>query len=345
MTNRSGSVVRERSKSLLVSIIIPVYQVSDYVERCLLSVMNQTYQNIECIIVDDSSTDDSIAKCEWLINEYVGPIKFHMLHHEQNRGLSAARNTGTDAASGNYIYYLDSDDEITSDCIERFVTIVMNHPDVEMVVGKHKSVEKGEIDLCIYEKLDSEYHSNEDIFYAFRKHGLPIYAWNKLIKRTFLTQYAITFIEGIVWEDAPWSFFVYKNLSNLYVCDQVTYHYYIRPNSIVTGTDRYTYGKSFSISYGVILDNLTEGREREELELYANGFCRRFLEFKTTIPVYNELMKKYRRLSMDYSSKRVLLKLYVTQHIPNESAALKAIDSIQSFRSRIKKRRKMCKSE
>lgn len=142
-----------------------------------------------------------------------------------------------------------------------------------------------------------------------------------------------------MFEDTPWAFFVYKNLSNLYICNQVTYHYYIRPNSIVTGTDRHTIGKSFSISYGVILANLTAGREREELKLYANGFCKRYLEFKTTIAAYNDLMRKYRKLSMDYNSKMVLLKLFVAQHIPFESVALKTIDSIQSFRKRIKKRR------
>lgn len=347
MTGESESVSGKKSKDLLVSVIIPVYQVSAYVERCLQSVMNQTNQNIECILVDDYSTDDSVDKCERLISSYNGPIKFQILHHERNRGLSAARNTGTDAASGDYIYYLDSDDEITLDCLERLLAIVVCHPDAEMVVGNYKRIEDGEVILNIYKQQVSEYHSNEEIFSEFKKHDLPVVAWNKLIKRSFLKQYAISFIEGIVWEDTPWSFFVYKNLSNLFVCNQVTYHYYIRPHSIVTGTDRYTYGKSFSISYGVILDNLTEGRECIELDLYANGFCKRYLEFKLTIPAYNDLMKKYRRLSMDYdySSKKVLLKLYVAQHIPNESAALKAIDSIQSFRNRIKKRRKKTESK
>lgn len=340
MTGESEFIPKERSKVFLVSVVIPVYQVSDYVERCLLSVMSQTYQNIECIIVDDCSPDDSITKCEQLIEGYQGPLKFHILHHERNRGLSAARNTGTDAASGVYIYYLDSDDEITTDCIERLVALVGNHHDAEMVVGNSKRIENGEIELRLYEQLDSEYHSNEEIFSVFKKHNLPIVAWTKLIKRSFLTQNAISFIEGIVWEDTPWSFFVYKNLSNLYICNQVTYHYYIRPNSIVTGTDRYTYGKSFSVSYGVIFDNLTAGRGREELELYVNGFCRRYLEFKKTISTYKDLMKKYRGLSVKYNSRKVLLKLVITQYMPFGLVALKTIDSVQSFRKRIKKRRK-----
>lgn len=248
MTKESGSVARGKSKDLLVSVIIPVYQVSDYVERCLLSVMNQTYQDIECIIVDDCSADDSIAKCKRLIDCYQGSIKFRIIHHEQNRGLSAARNTGTKAASGDYLYYLDNDDEITSDCIERLVAIVVNHPEAEMVIGNHERIKNGEIIFHKFKHQVSEYHSNKEVFASFKKHELPIAAWNKLIKRSFLTQNTISFIEGIVWEDTPWSFFVYKNLSNLYICYQVTYHYYIRPNSIVTGSDKYTFGKCFSIS-------------------------------------------------------------------------------------------------
>ena len=339
MTGGSESVPKERSKDFLVSVIIPVFQVSDYVERCLISVMKQTYTNIECIIVDDCSMDDSIEKCERLIKGYHGPIEFKILHHEVNRGLSAARNTGTAAAIGKYLYYLDGDDEITSDCLETLVTIARDHPQAEVVVGNHVRIEKGVVINNLIKQDTSEYHSNKEIFSAFKKNELQIAAWNKLIKRSFLTQHAISFLEGIVWEDTPWSFFVYKNLSNLYVCNRVTYHYYIRPHSIVTGTDRYTYGKSFSVSYGVIFDNLTAGRECEELELYVNGFCRRYLEYKTSIPAYKDLMKKYRRLSVDYNSRKVLLKLVITQYMPFGLDALKMIDSVQLFRKRLKKRR------
>lgn len=91
-----------------ISIIIPVYNVAEYITECLQSVIRQTYQGeIECIIVEDCGTDNSIAVAERLIAEYRGSIEFRILHHERNRGLSAARNTGTDAATGDYIYYLD----------------------------------------------------------------------------------------------------------------------------------------------------------------------------------------------------------------------------------------------
>ena len=96
-----------------VSIIIPVYNVSLYIERCIKSVMSQTYQDIECILVNDATPDDSIAIAERLIADYNGTIQFRILNHEHNKGQSTARNTGIDASTGDYLYFLDSDDEIT----------------------------------------------------------------------------------------------------------------------------------------------------------------------------------------------------------------------------------------
>ena len=97
-----------------VSIIIPVYNVSAYIERCVKSVMKQTYSgDIECILVNDATPDDSIDIAKRLIADYNGPIQFRILNHEHNKGFSATRNTGIDAATGDYLYFFDSDDEIT----------------------------------------------------------------------------------------------------------------------------------------------------------------------------------------------------------------------------------------
>lgn len=118
-----------------VSIIIPVYNVSDNIERCILSVINQTYHHIECIVVDDGSPDDSMEKCYSLINHYVGPILFSVVAHERNLGLSAARNTGIDKSNGDYIFFLDGDDELLPYSIQCMVDITELYPKVEMVQG------------------------------------------------------------------------------------------------------------------------------------------------------------------------------------------------------------------
>lgn len=119
-----------------VSVIIPVYNVEPYIAACIQTVMRQTYQGeLECILVDDCGTDNSMEIAEKLISDYQGPIEFRILHHEHNRGLSAARNTGTAASKGDYIYFLDSDDEISPNCIELMANVVLKHPQVEVVQG------------------------------------------------------------------------------------------------------------------------------------------------------------------------------------------------------------------
>ena len=109
-------------QDIKISIVIPIYNVAPYVEECIQSVMNQTWKGkLECILVDDCGTDDSMKVATEKLKEYEGNIDFRVIRHERNRGLSAARNSGIDAVTGDYVYFLDSDDEITPDCIDLLV--------------------------------------------------------------------------------------------------------------------------------------------------------------------------------------------------------------------------------
>ena len=145
-----------------VSIVIPVYNVEPYIEECLQSVMRQTYLGMmECILVDDCGTDNSMGIAEQLIEAYNGPIDFKVLHHEHNRGVSAARNTGIDAACGEYIFFLDSDDWISDDCIER-LTQPLEFEKYDFVVG-HYERDGGD---WLVSYPEGEYHN-----YGLRRNG------------------------------------------------------------------------------------------------------------------------------------------------------------------------------
>ena len=123
-----------------ISIIVPVYNVEEYIEDCLRSITAQTYKGeVECIIVDDCTPDSSCTIIEKFISKYAGNIQFKLLHHEKNRGLSAARNTGIDATTGEYIYFLDSDDEITPNCIE-LLAEPLKKEKYDFVIGDYKTV-------------------------------------------------------------------------------------------------------------------------------------------------------------------------------------------------------------
>lgn len=214
-----------------VSIIIPVYNVSDYVERCISSVMAQTYKGpVECIIVDDCGTDDSIEKCRRMIAEYDGPIEFKILHHERNRGLSAARNTGTAVATGDYVYYLDSDDEITPDCVQKMVEVVEKDQTVEMVMGGIRRV--GDDFQWSHFLKKGVYNANL-IEYAC-SYQIYTMAWNKLLKTEFIRENQLFFKEGLLHEDVLWNVQVACFLKTMASIEDVTYLYLIREGSIQT---------------------------------------------------------------------------------------------------------------
>ena len=233
------------TKQPTISIIIPVYNVEEYITECLQSVMRQTYQGvIECILVDDCGTDNSIAVAEQLIAEYEtaksqvqdvrGRITFKILHHDHNRGLSAARNTGTDAATGDYIYYLDSDDYISDDCLE-----VLSEPLKErvydMVIGDIQTFGDKQGLQYLYEDRD-EIIGNDNVFAAYADRFIYVMAWNKLCKLSFLREYNITFLEGQLHEDDLWTYYVMLHIQAIAIQHIVLYYYRIHGNSIMLDT-------------------------------------------------------------------------------------------------------------
>ena len=287
---------------MTVSIIIPVFKVSDYVERCLLSVIKQDYSYIECIIVDDCSPDDSIVKSKRLIDGYVGPIRFKILHHKRNRGLSAARNTGTDAATGDYIFYLDSDDEITADCISKLASPILCNDTIELVQGNYKVHRIGGKQMIINPSTGPiRITTNEGVRELYHNyHILHVVAWNKLMKLSFIKDNGICFKEGLIYEDSLWMFYLLKYLKNVYVLNDVTYNYYVRPCSISTGTCHKEKGEAFSQIFKVILDQLTEGKEVLELNNNLQKFIDKFLSYKNDVPDYCSVMTLYRGKAKKY---------------------------------------------
>ena len=218
-----------------VSIIIPVYNVEPYIAECLQSVMRQTYQGpMECLMVDDCGTDKSMDIAERMIAEYEGPIEFSVLHHDENRGLSCARNTGMGAATGEYVYFLDSDDYITDDCINHLVSIAIEGD------GKHDVIagDNDEIGERVGEgKVKSDHGyvvSGEEYLRLFQFERCVFGgATNKLLKRSYLQKYNMDFVPNMVQEDYVFLFRLSCQPTLLYVSNKVTFHYRVRPGSIV----------------------------------------------------------------------------------------------------------------
>lgn len=289
-------------EKLSVSIVVPVYNVSLYIERCVKSVMAQTYPVMECIIVDDASLDDGIAKAERLIAGYDGSIRFVILHHDHNRGLSAARNTGTDAAMGDYIFYLDSDDEITPDCIEKLARPIKRDASIEMVEGNYQvfsdTPSTGKI------SQEEDFTSLAAVRGCFFDGGiLQVMAWNKLMLKRLLTDNGLYFKEGLLYEDNSWTYYVVKCLQHLYVIPDITYNYYKRPFSITTGLDKMEVAYHFSIIYEDLVNHFTPGEEAREAKHYLGSFFSYFMKYpkmegyKRALPFFEKALegREYRK--------------------------------------------------
>nr|WP_321453949.1 glycosyltransferase [uncultured Carboxylicivirga sp.] len=222
-----------------VSIVIPVYNVEKYIERCFNSVCRQTYNNtlIECIFIDDCGSDKSVILLQKLIADYKGLIEFKLVNHIENKGLSEARNTGTICATGEYVYYFDSDDEITDDCIETLVKLAKRYEGVDIVWGSADIIYehgRGKAYLIkdeINEFCDDQVWLKKAIL---KRTYLPVTAWNKLIRIGFLRANELFFKPGIIHEDEHWEFFVAKYIQSSAFCKKITYRHYINEGSIIT---------------------------------------------------------------------------------------------------------------
>lgn len=224
---------------MLVSIIIPIYNVAPYVEKCIRSVMAQTYRKLEVIIVDDCGTDNSMEIVESVIEENKNSeIIFHILRHEKNKGPGAARNTGIDIATGKYVFFLDSDDIIIPICIEFLVKYAIHYPEVDMVQGGYFSNTSKAIEWTRSPHLfpkGVEYMKNSSECRKLlqqRKH-LPM-VHNRLIRRSFIIDNKLYNEDHISGDDNLWTFFAGRYIKDIAFCNIPLYGRIYRPGSIVT---------------------------------------------------------------------------------------------------------------
>ena len=218
-----------------ISIIVPVYNVAPYIAACLQSVMHQTCQDaLECILVDDCGTDNSMEVVGEMLQSYEGPVGFRVVHHTQNRGLSAARNTGMAEATGDYVYFLDSDDEIAPDCIQRLATPLQQEA-FDMVVGECR-IEGGSIPGVALRLPGGTILRGKEILHAYRLQQWYMMSVNKLYRLDFLRHNALQFKEGILHEDELWSFQLACLAQSMTIISAETYIYKLRQGSITEHT-------------------------------------------------------------------------------------------------------------
>jgi len=243
----------------LVSIIVPVYNVEQYVVNAIDSIICQTYDNIEVIIVNDGSTDSSGEICKSYVEKHPDKIR---LINQKNMGLSAARNRGIDMASGEYIMFVDSDDTIAENAVELLLSTARSN-DADIVVTNYSKPGKNrKIKHIPNHKLLADVLNQTAPF----THS----AWGKLYKSTLFKDSSNRFAPGIIYEDLDFFPRIVMDCERIVYIDSLIY-YYNR-----TRTDSITNCKKTVRTDVLEITKNIQNRLENDRELYEAAVNRRF---------------------------------------------------------------------
>ena len=221
-----------KDDNIFVSIIIPIYNSEKYIEKCVESVVRQSYKNIEIILVNDGSKDRS----EEIINHYKDIDGRIIVVKKKNGGLSDARNAGIKVARGKYLFFLDADDYIDDDCIEDLVVLAEKFK-CEIAISDGIYEKNGEEQVYANEALGGENKrlSSEEVFKVFLQHrgfvGSPWTAWGKLYLKELFN--GIEYPVGRLSEDLATTPKLILKANNIAYSCKKTYHYIIREGSLI----------------------------------------------------------------------------------------------------------------
>lgn len=208
-----------------ISIIIPVYKVEPFLEKCILSILNQTFTNIEIIFIDDGSPDN----CGKMCDDYAAKDSRITVIHKKNGGLSSARNAGIDIAKGDYLMFIDSDDYVEPDFCEKAYHFVIDNNVLcasfgyyehwsdrtdEFHTSKSKLISANDAIKCLITK--------DDVIFNF--------AWNKIYHKSLFNN--IRYPEGKYYEDQGTTYKLFDAANTIYIDPSMLYHYNRRQETI-----------------------------------------------------------------------------------------------------------------
>lgn len=239
----------------LVSVIVPIYNVEEYLPQCLDSIISQVYQNIEILCVNDGATDNSTV----ILENYLQKDSRIKVVNQKNQGLSAARNTGLQHASGELIVFVDSDDWIENDLIEK-VCRTFSNEDVDFVCyGSYKFIEGCRKKTYAYKYPSDCIFSVDDP----KLMTVGVSTWGKMYRTRFLKQNKLLFPVGLYYEDVYFHWGCISFAKNIHLLEGVYYNYRVRDDSIM--------GRSKKRKKGMAVHHLYELNKIHQL-WKENGF-------------------------------------------------------------------------
>ncbi len=257
-----------KENKTFLSIIIPVYNVKEYLEHCISSFINSDYENYEIILVDDGSTDGSSLICDSLSEKYPRVQAYHI----QNSGPSAARNFGISRANGKYIFFCDSDDFVDSKEFENVMYEVENNPSDLYVLDRCHESSAPDVYFIDSIGLKTKEADIKDIY----KYALYIRIsapWKKIFKRELIESFKIEFPVGrILHEDLSFLLEYLKVTDRVYVLGQAMYYHRYAPNSLSKKTQFSQFNDIYSVYYEMVELVKLRGIGEEYLNHSQNRF-------------------------------------------------------------------------
>lgn len=262
-------------KSGLVSVVIPIYNVEKYLDRCVQSIVSQTYKNLEIILVDDGSPDDCPQKCDDWANK---DARIKVIH-KHNAGLGMARNTGIDSANGEYICFFDSDDYVASDAIERAYNTAKNE-NADTVIFGFATIDKyGNVTRKIIPHTSALFYKGADVQNIFlpdligknpdtgEETHLHMSAWTELYSMNLIRESKWCFVSerDIISEDVFSLMSLYKYVKSVAIIPEVLYFYCENAASLTHSykENRYEQIKQF---YKACINKCTQLKYSQEIK-------------------------------------------------------------------------------
>lgn len=218
-------------QSVLISVIVPVYNVEEYLPRCVDSILAQSYRNLEVILVDDGTKDASDKICD----AYAEKDPRVRVIHKENGGLSSARNAGIAIARGEYLGFVDSDDWIEPQMYETMLSLALQHK-VKLVCAGRYDVNSttGEKKIGLCPPREEVITGEELVRRIFTWQNIDSAAWDKLYHRSLFRE--VRYPLGKIVEDVPTTYKIALDAGEAALCPQPFYNYYHRPGSITTAS-------------------------------------------------------------------------------------------------------------
>ena len=258
----------------LISVIVPVYKVEKYLEKCIESIIKQTHTNLQIILVNDGSPDN----CGKICDEYAKKDSRIEVIHKINGGLSDARNVGINRANGRYIGFVDSDDYVKEDMYEKLINLIKEY-DADVSICNLYDVIDGKEYIRNKENGIQEYSRLDILKEVLLDKNIQNYAWNKLYKKELFDE--IKYPIGKKYEDIGTTFYVFEKCNKIVVTSEPEYYYLKRSDSLVNNVTEITV---FDYTEIIIQRYLYTRENIEELKKYNNYYLA-----KTLITAHNDI--------------------------------------------------------